>query len=164
MPFAVCLSASTKSYWGQQSLSNQCGLPEGLCSKLLCDSFFREPNKTNQGKTSTPYWHAVCRTPHASSVHRLVLFIKTVQQKSFLIWFTLRGCLNKVLEHLSVNLFNAESISCYSQWRDMDYSGLKWNVHSAMSYEGNRNHMWYETVGFFRKVWKSYFYNRSHSG
>lgn len=72
MPFAVCLSASTKSYWGQQSLSNQCRLPEGLCSKLLCDSFFRESNKANQGKTSTPYGHAVCRTPHAPSVHRFV--------------------------------------------------------------------------------------------
>ncbi|XP_035744456.1 membrane-bound transcription factor site-2 protease isoform X3 [Egretta garzetta] len=51
----VCLSASTKSYRGQQSLSNQCGLPEGLCTRLLCDSFSREPNKANQGKTSTPY-------------------------------------------------------------------------------------------------------------
>jgi len=45
--------------------------------------------------------------------------------KEILLWFTLPGCLNKVLERLSVNLFNAESISCYSQWRDMDCSGLK---------------------------------------
>lgn len=99
------------------------------CQKDFVPSFCVTPSLENQTRLIR-----VKHPPHIDMLfvgHPMHLqytgsyYLLKQSNKKVLIWFTFPSCLNKVLERSSVNLFNAESISCYSQWRDMDYSGLK---------------------------------------